>query len=390
MSYSNLPSGLFPFVSIVVPAYNAERFIARTLDSALAQDYASTEIIVVDDGSTDRTAEIVESYRAADARIRLISTENQGVAAARNTGIAASRGSLVAFLDADDLWARNKLRLQVGALQDNPAAAAAYVWSIAIDEDDGVIAPLPNWQFDGFSLCRHLLTWPVGNGSALLVRKEAALAVRGYDSEYRRVKCGGAEDLDFELRLAELFQMVCVPQVLVGYRNYPGNMSSDRERMARAGIMVIERALGRNPNIPARYANWIRAKVFRYAAESLRDERALRSAYHYLVMVWLDGRLGLELAAGFGRKIIGRLKRLTAGREARLTVARARDGIVPVPFSAWIDANRERATRLEPDRRVAMLETCDRRLGGRRDPLAHASREPGREVSASRGGHAAP
>jgi glycosyltransferase involved in cell wall biosynthesis len=127
--------------SIIIPCYNAERFIARTLQSALAQDYNLFDIIIVNDGSTDDTAKIVSEFCAEDQRVRLISTENSGVAAARNTGIHASTAEFVAFLDADDLWVSSKLRLQIEALQSKGEYAAAYCWSVSIDEDDLVLYP---------------------------------------------------------------------------------------------------------------------------------------------------------------------------------------------------------------------------------------------------------
>ena len=98
-----------PEVSVVIPAYNAQATLAQTLASVLAQTLDAWEAIVVDDGSTDGTAAIVAAFAARDPRVRCITGAHRGVSAARNLGIAAARGSLVAFLDADDLWQAGKL-----------------------------------------------------------------------------------------------------------------------------------------------------------------------------------------------------------------------------------------------------------------------------------------
>ncbi|WP_369726014.1 glycosyltransferase family 2 protein [Bradyrhizobium sp. LLZ17] len=116
-------------VSIVIPAYNAERFIARTLASAQAQTYEKLEIIVIDDGSTDNTRSVVEAIAATDKRLELISTPNRGVARARNLGIENARGPYVAFLDADDLWHPTKIARQVEAL-DTHRSDPSWGWRL--------------------------------------------------------------------------------------------------------------------------------------------------------------------------------------------------------------------------------------------------------------------
>jgi glycosyltransferase involved in cell wall biosynthesis len=110
-------------VSVVVPAYNAGAFLAAALDSVFAQDRPAHEVIVVNDGSTDDTAEVIARYRSA---IRVISQSNLGIAGARNTGLAGSTGDLVAFLDADDLWPENSLSARAAALAAHPEAEFVF------------------------------------------------------------------------------------------------------------------------------------------------------------------------------------------------------------------------------------------------------------------------
>jgi glycosyltransferase involved in cell wall biosynthesis len=108
-----------PLVSVIIPVHNGERFIRRTLVSALAQTYDPIEVVVVDDGSTDQTATIVETAAVHDNRIRLFRTQKSGVSAARNLGISQARGKLIAPLDADDLWHPEKIARQVGLMQSS-------------------------------------------------------------------------------------------------------------------------------------------------------------------------------------------------------------------------------------------------------------------------------
>ena len=115
-------------MAVVVPVFNGGRFIGRTIEFALAQTYNDIDVIIVDDGSTDRTPIIVKAVAAKDPRVRYFRTDNFGPAAARNFGIAQARGDLIALLDHDDLWHRDKIARQVELMQASPAKVG---WSIA-------------------------------------------------------------------------------------------------------------------------------------------------------------------------------------------------------------------------------------------------------------------
>jgi len=239
---------------VVIPAFNASTYIERTLRSAMHQTYTALEIIVVNDGSTDDTAKLVEQTAMSDSRIRLLSTPNRGVAAARNTGIEASTGRFVAFLDADDLWHPTKTEKQVNALKRLSSRwAAVYTLHYVINEDDEIIRPGSSDIARGYIYARHLNLKYIGNGSALLVRRDAALEIGGFDSSYAAVGIGGCEDLDFELKLAARYFIEVVPERLVGYRKHPGSMSSNHLRMGKSALEVVRRSVAANPNLP-RYA----------------------------------------------------------------------------------------------------------------------------------------
>lgn len=269
-------------MSIIVPAFNAGRFITRALASALAQTYENIEVVVIDDGSTDNTRSIVKSVACSDERLHLFSTSNRGVARARNLGIENARGSYVAFLDADDLWHPTKIERQVEALdihRSDPAWGGVYTFHRTIDEEDQVTGrgqTLADCR--GYVLARDLVLKFIGNGSNLLVRRDAALAVGGFDPSYAENGIGGCEDLDFELRLAARYRIESVSSFLVGYRRYKGNMSSDGSRMARGMMETVARHVKANPAISRRVKRWATGSAHRYAFQVLLRQRQLLPA----------------------------------------------------------------------------------------------------------------
>jgi glycosyltransferase involved in cell wall biosynthesis len=288
-------------ISIIIPAYNAERFIARTLSSALNQTFEDIEVIVVNDGSTDKTQFIVESVAVIDRRVRLFNTMNRGVAMARNFGIENARGTYVAFLDADDLWHPTKIERQFKALSayvSDPTWAGVYVFNRVIDEEDRVVGDgQVTIKCRGYVLARDFVLKFVGNGSNLLVRREAALAVGGFDPAYAEAGLGGCEDLDFELKLAAQYRIEAVRLFLVGYRVYEGNMSSDRVRMAKSLIATIEQHIKRNPSMPPRIRRWGVWYGHRYTFDILRSARKFGPAMRaYWMMLVNDPILSIYVA----------------------------------------------------------------------------------------------
>ena len=126
-----------PIVSVIIPAYNAERTILATLESVQKQTFSDIELIVIDDGSTDQTVKLVETLQ--DSRVKIFSYQNSGVSVARNRGIQCAIGDFIAFIDADDQWTSDKLELQLKALQKDPIAGVAYSWTTFIDEQGTVL-----------------------------------------------------------------------------------------------------------------------------------------------------------------------------------------------------------------------------------------------------------
>ena len=185
-----------PLVTAVVPACNAETTIDETLRSVRAQTYRNLEILVVDDGSTDGTAALVEAHASADPRVRSDSSGNAGVAAARNRGISESAADFVAPVDADDLWMPTRIEKQMAAMRSRgPRCGLVYTWQTTIDEHGRVMSPRRRWESDGYVLPQMLYGNLVGSGSPALMRKQAVIDAGGYDASLRERGCPGLRRL---------------------------------------------------------------------------------------------------------------------------------------------------------------------------------------------------
>ena len=273
-----------PIVSAVVPAHNAAPFVERTVRSLLAQTLERIEVIVVDDGSSDDTAARVEALRREDPRVILHRQDNAGVAAARNQGIALSRGEYVAPVDADDLWLPTAAEKLVEKLDADEDAALAYAWSFLIDDDDR-----PTGRFRAATITGDVLTTIVchnflGNASCSLLRHASLDEIGGYDSSFRAAGVEGCEDWDLYARLAARYRFTVVPEFLIAYRKSPGRMSSDPKRMADSQERMLAFAEERWPELPRFAARLSRSSYALYLAQdgpSVRREwlrRALSCA----------------------------------------------------------------------------------------------------------------
>ena len=253
-----------PVVSVIVPAYNAERFVGRTLENLLAQTYRDIEVIVVDDGSTDGTVAAIEAVRARDGRVRLLRQANGGVSKARNTAIAVARGAFVAPLDADDLWHPTKLEKQLACFDgSSPDTGVVYCYFAVIDEQDRLILPRRIYHAPTGQVYPQLAVGNiVGNASAPLIRRSVLAAVGDYDESFKE----GCEDLDVYLRLAERCAFGLVPEFLVGYRRSRESMSMNIPKMERAVAQLTRKMLARHPTLPRRLLRWRNGNMYRYLA----------------------------------------------------------------------------------------------------------------------------
>jgi glycosyltransferase involved in cell wall biosynthesis len=231
-------------VSLVIATFNHARFLGEALDSAAAQTLKSVEIVVVDDGSTDDTPAVLARYAG---RVRVIRQPNRGLAAARNTGLAASRGTYVSFLDADDVLTPTKLAEQVALLERAPTVGWAYC-DVLIETTATGVETRASERF-GYD-ARMLEGWLFpelirGNfipAIAPLVRRTVLDAAGGFDETLTAL-----EDWDLWLRLSLIAEARYSPAVLVRYRVRPGGMSEDRSRMDRNRFRVLDKLCRTRP-----------------------------------------------------------------------------------------------------------------------------------------------
>jgi len=219
----------FPLVSVIIPAFNSEKYIEQTITSALNQTYKNLEIIVVDDGSTDRTLEIVKQLSEKDNRIKYFSIPPAGrPSVPRNFGIQKANGEFIAFLDSDDLWHKRKIANQLKRLIESPSAAFIYSMSItfgavSLFSAQYELLPLP---FRAAKNRNDLLK--IGNTiplSSVIVRKDNLLDVNGFDED----PLLQIEDYDLWIRLSEINDFVFLPALFVKYRIHSTQFSVDWE-----------------------------------------------------------------------------------------------------------------------------------------------------------------
>jgi glycosyltransferase involved in cell wall biosynthesis len=231
---------MVPAVSVVIPAYNAGRYLAAAVDSVLRQTFGDLEIVIVDDGSTDDTPAVLSAY---GERIQVLRQANAGVARARNAGTAAARGDYVAFLDADDLWQPEKIEKQMITLAATQDCRACYSAFTLLASDRIVLSRSPRRA----SLVEDLLLLGnvVGTPSTVVCDRALLLEVSGFDPELSL----GA-DWDLWLRLAVRTEFAYIDESLVGYRIHDTNMSRDVALLERDSERLLQKALA-DPALPA-------------------------------------------------------------------------------------------------------------------------------------------
>jgi glycosyltransferase involved in cell wall biosynthesis len=266
-------------ISVVIPVHNGERFIGRTLRSVLTQSYQTIEVIVIDDGSTDSSLAVAKEVAANDPRVRYYSGSQAGVAAARNRGIAEARGEFIAPVDADDLWHRDKLLLELNALRKAGArAGVAYCWNVFIDETDNIFSGkrLGRARLEGNVLPALFEKNFLGNGSTPLVRHGCLDQVGGYDPNPH---LQGAEDWKLYLALAEVCEFVLVPRRLVGYRKSQSSISANFVTMQKCTDFVRQWAQKRWPLLAEKHGKRERYSTYLYLAYTAMESRSFGYAF---------------------------------------------------------------------------------------------------------------
>lgn len=241
-----------PLVSVVIATYNSAEFIEETIHSVLSQSYSRFEIIVVDDGSTDDTADVVMRLSSLDNRIKFYQISHSGrPSVPRNYGAHKAEGNLIAFLDSDDLWTKHKLKYQVNYLMNHPDLSFVYSMCFSFDEVNFFseyyeLLPLP------FRAARNNNDLKkIGNTiplSSVLIRKPAFDSVGGFDEdpEFKAV-----EDYDLWLRLSEKYSFGFIPRIHFYYRIHGAQSSADWETREKRLQLLAQK---RNIKLP-RYKN---------------------------------------------------------------------------------------------------------------------------------------
>ena len=251
-----------PLVSVVVPAYNVERFLAETLRSVVRQTWRELEAIVVDDGSSDGTAGIADRFAAEDARVRVIHQENRGVSSARNVGTRAATGEFLCFLDGDDVFLPDKIERQVEFLRLSSSCDLVFsdFYTGSVDLVTSVLdcrrpPPMPMREI---FVC---LNW-FGPPCSTLLRSRLQQRIGPFDETLRY-----SEDWDYWIRASRCGTMAYVPGPVATYRHHPGQATRHRDRFRAQHAQII-------------------AKHFERGS---RDWALARAAKHYLYAQWHYG-----------------------------------------------------------------------------------------------------
>ena len=237
-----------PTVSVLMPVYNAARYLAEAVESILSQTFADFEFLIIDDGSTDGSRAILEGYAARDPRVRVLSRPNTGHAVALNELLGLARGELVARMDADDVAFRERLLRQVDYLRAHPDVVCVGTAVRFIDEAGRFLREghpgMENEEIQERALAGDCAL----NHPSVMMRRAAVEAVGGYHPEFQP-----AEDLDLWLRLGELGCLTNLPDVLMQYRQHTASFSEQHQRLQleRSAAAVLEAC--RRRGIPPRH-----------------------------------------------------------------------------------------------------------------------------------------
>jgi glycosyltransferase involved in cell wall biosynthesis len=262
-----------PLASVLIPTYNRAQYLKEAIRSVQDQTFQDLEIIVIDDGSTDNTREVIKEISSPE--IKYLYQENRGAGAARNAGIRASSGKWIAFLDADDIWMPSKLELQIQALIDHPRARAAYCdmyFFGAIDSNfpETYFRSL-KWTAPRGRVLDKMAVKSFGIPSTLVVYRDAFTKIGLFDENLPY-----CDDYDMLLRLAANFEFEVVPFPLIKYRLHPQQVSKNEGRVLTDHIAVFSKSL----KLPG-----VQGGIYRTLKKRLADTH-----FQYAVLLFRRGR----------------------------------------------------------------------------------------------------
>ncbi len=226
---------MMPKVSVIIPTYNREQFIVRAINSVLSQIYRDFEIIIVDDGSTDHTKNILDQF---NGKIKYIYQDNQGVSAARNRGIQESSGQYIAFLDSDDYWVPEKLTLQVDVLEKNPHIGIVYARMPILNEKGEKVGLKPA-RISGKNFKELMEVWGDLPTSTVMTRKECFNKAGMFDASLPPM-----EDIDMWIRISRFYDLYEIEnKVLAYYHRHSEQITADKVKVYTGLIKIYTKIL---------------------------------------------------------------------------------------------------------------------------------------------------
>jgi len=260
-------------VSVIVPVYNGSQDLRETIESVLQQTFTDFELLVVDDGSTDSTADVIRGYAERDSRVRLVSQPNQGVAAARNTGIQESRGEIIAFLDHDDLWLPDKLMNHIQHLALDSSLGISFATIELMNSDGSLTGQYSNLRLKNIT-AKHLYAENlICTPSNAVIRRAALEQAGGFDASL-----SGFADIELFLRISCYgWKVEGLNQVLVYYRTNPGGLSAQLHKMEEEWYHFSRQVNSYAPTLVSQHYSHAKAILLRYLA---RRSLRLRLAPH--------------------------------------------------------------------------------------------------------------
>jgi glycosyltransferase involved in cell wall biosynthesis len=266
-------------VSIIIPAYNCQRYIAETLESVLNQTFSNFEVIVVDDGSTDHQREVIENFVLKDGRVKCLAQINSGVSAARNNGYLISTGKYVAFLDSDDVWLSNNLELKIQKLESGNFGLV-HSDAMLIDEYSQIREGILTGE-EG-ELLDSLLLWnstQVPGPSSILVRREVIEEIGLFD-----INLSTAADKEFFIRIAAKHSFGRVGHITWKYRIHSQNMHNNLPLMERDVLYMYEKASRMNLFRDKRFERKCYSNMYMILAKSwIGDGKNLKKGFYFLI-----------------------------------------------------------------------------------------------------------
>jgi glycosyltransferase involved in cell wall biosynthesis len=307
-----------PLVSIVIPCYNHARFLAAAITSAIEQSYAPCEILVVDDGSSDDSAQIAGRYSS----VKLIRQRNAGLAAARNAGVAACSGSYITFLDADDRLLPDAVAIGVISLNLHRVSAFVFGRYRLIDGRGLPLDASPRllpYRHQYLDLLRHNY---IGLHATVMYRRDVLHDVGGFDESLK-----ACEDYDLFLRITRRFQIHCHDQLVAEYRQHETNMSSNAALMLKSSLRVLraQRTFLRSDEAREAYGKGVRNWQDYYGNRLMKNLRLRASERQWKLLFAETCALIRHYPRGIKSKLHDRIMCLAASSIAALRSKRTRE-----------------------------------------------------------------